>query len=180
MDTSGSTSSTRTGAGFGGCWKPRDPSAAPGTYELGSSPAWSPDGRKIAFVGMADDGNVDVYVVGADGLGQQRLTRHPGVDGNPAWSPDGRKIVFTRRAREWRVGKTHIYVMNADGSRQRRLAHGHVHFSVAWSPDGREDAVRTREPAPPSRARTGRVSRGALRHERRRQRSTEADAQPRA
>ena len=38
-------------------------------------PAWSPDGRKIAYVGMADDGNTDVYVVGADGRGQQRLTR---------------------------------------------------------------------------------------------------------
>ena len=35
--------------------------------------------------------------------------------------------------------KTHIYVMNAaDGSRQRRLARGHVHFSVAWSPDGQK------------------------------------------
>ena len=64
-------------------------------YELSSEPAWSPDGRKIAYVGMADDGNTDVYV-GADGLGQQRLTRHPKVDGNPAWSPDGRKIAFTR------------------------------------------------------------------------------------
>jgi Tol biopolymer transport system component len=107
-------------------------------FELGSRPAWSPDGRTIAFVGMGDDGNVDVYVVGADGLGQQRLTRHPGVDGNPAWSPDGRKIAFTRRAREWGAGKTYIYVMNADGSGQRRLTHGHVHFSVAWSPDGRK------------------------------------------
>ena len=112
------------------------PAAAP--YEFGERPAWSPDGRKIAFLGMGDDGNVDVYVVGADGLGQRRLTRHPGVDGNPAWSPDGRKIAFTRRAREFGAGKTHIYVMNADGSGQRRLTHGHVHFSVAWSPDGQK------------------------------------------
>ena len=34
--------------------------------------------------------------------------------------------------------KTYIYVMKADGSRQRRLTQGHVHFSVAWSPDGRK------------------------------------------
>jgi TolB protein len=112
-------------------------------YELDSSDiAWSPDGRKIAFVGVGDDGNTDVYVVRADGLGKQRLTHHPGVDGNPAWSPDGRTIAFTRRPREWGAGtfRTHIYVMNADGSRQRRLTEGNVHFSVAWSPDGQKMA----------------------------------------
>ena len=129
--------------------RPSSPAAV--QYELGWRPAWSPDGRTIAFVGMGDDGNVDVYVVGADGLGQQRLTRHPGVDGNPAWSPDGRKIAFTRRAREWGAGKTHIYVMNADGSGQRRLTHGHVHFSVAWSPDGRKMLFERMNPRHPRR-----------------------------
>ncbi|HEU5066508.1 MAG TPA: hypothetical protein VFT86_11665 [Gaiellaceae bacterium] len=121
------------------------------SYELGSDPAWSPDGRKIAFVGMADDGNTDVYVVGADGLGRKRLTRHPGVDGNPAWSPDGRKIAFTRGVGRC-CAETYIYVMNADGSRQRRLARGHVHFSVAWSPDGQKmlfERPNPRHPAPP-------------------------------
>jgi hypothetical protein len=52
------------------------PAAAP--YELGEDPAWSPDGRKIAFLGVGDDGNTDVYVVRADGLGRKRLTHHPG------------------------------------------------------------------------------------------------------
>ena len=48
--------------------------------------------------------------------------------------------------------KTHIYVMNADGSRQRRLTHGHVHFSVAWSPDGQKmlfERMDTRHPRGP-------------------------------
>ena len=159
---SSSTSSMRTGADRGGCWKPRDFRLPPRRRTSSASdPAWSPDGRKIAFVGMGDDGNTDVYVVGADGLGQQRLTRHPGVDGNPAWSPDGRKIAFTRGAREWCAGKTHIYVMNADGSRQRRLARGHVHFSVAWSPDGRKmlfERPNPRHPAGPYRETLPRIS----------------------
>jgi TolB protein len=119
------------------------PASTPYELDTGggnAGPAWSPDGRTIAFVGMSDEGNVDVYVVGADGVGQQRLTHHPGVDGNPAWSPDGRTIAFTRRPREWGAGtfRTHIYVMNADGSRQRRLAEGNVHWSVVWSPDGKK------------------------------------------
>lgn len=104
-------------------------------HELGGI-AWSPNGRSIAFVGMSEDRNVDVYVVRTDGRGRQRLTRDPRVDGNPAWAPDGRKIAFTRRgARE----TFQIYVMNADGSRKRRLTrNGYIHFSVVWSPDGQK------------------------------------------
>ena len=118
-------------------------------YELGSDPAWSPDGRKIAFVGMGDDGNTDVYVVGADGLGQQRLTRHPGVDGNPAWSPDGRKIAFTRRDREWSPGKDpHL---RHERRRQRAAEAGARTRPLLCGLVARraEDAVRTPEPAPP-------------------------------
>ena len=79
---------------------------------------------------------MDVYVVRADGRGQQRLTSDPAVDGRPAWSPDGRKIAFTRRV--YGVDEWQIYVMNADGSSQRRLTRGYIHFSVVWSPDGRK------------------------------------------
>ena len=105
-------------------------------YELSSLPAWSPDGRWIAFVGMGDDANADVYVVGADGRGKRRLTRHPAVEGNPAWSPDGRKIAFTRRGPGFQI---HTYVMDPDGSDQRRLTrNGGIHFSVAWSPNGQK------------------------------------------
>jgi TolB protein len=50
-------------------------------------PAWSPDGRKIAFVSHRD-GNSEVYVMNADGSGQRRLTRKPeGTDIHPTWAP---------------------------------------------------------------------------------------------
>jgi dipeptidyl aminopeptidase/acylaminoacyl peptidase len=81
--------------------------AAP-SYDL----AWSPDGRKIAFMSKRD-GTWDVHLMNADGSGQRNLTRGPAYDGNPAWSPDGRKIAFGRDGE--------IYVMNADGSGQRNL-----------------------------------------------------------
>ena len=159
----------RTGAGSGGCWKPRNPIRLSRTSS-GRAPAWSPDGRQIAFVQKGDDGNVDVSVVRADGHGRQRLTRHPAVEGNPAWSPDGRKIAFTRQGES--KDQFQIYVMNADGSGQRRLTrNGYIHFSVVWSPDGQKMLFER-----PNRPHT--EAEEIYDHERRRQRSTEADTQP--
>jgi TolB protein len=80
-------------------------------------PAWSSDGRKIAFVSERD-GNSEIYVMNANGSGQRNLTRNPAFDADPAWSPDGRKIAFVSK----RDGGYGVYVMNADGSGQRRLA----------------------------------------------------------
>lgn len=57
-------------------------------------PAWSPDGRMIAFVSQRD-GNPEIYVMFADGSQQTRLTFAPGGDWRPAWLPDSRHLVFT-------------------------------------------------------------------------------------
>jgi TolB protein len=87
------------------------------------TPAWSPDGRRIAF---ESDG---VYSVNADGSGQRRLARNGHA---PAWSPDGRTIAF--------VSGSKIYLMNADGSEHRPLTRPLTagKRSLAWSPDGRK------------------------------------------
>src|SRR3954454_24966360 len=64
-----------------------------------AEPAWSPDGRKVAFAacrGRAPESaycNTDIYVMNADGSGQTRLTHDPAYDANPAWSPDGQTII---------------------------------------------------------------------------------------
>lgn len=57
-------------------------------------PAWSPDGRMIAYVSLRD-GNPEIYVMLADGSQQTRLTFAPGGDWRPAWLPDSRRLVFT-------------------------------------------------------------------------------------
>jgi len=50
------------------------------------TPAWSPDGRRIAFA-TNQDGNYEIYVMDADGTHQVRLTNDPGRDDTPAWRP---------------------------------------------------------------------------------------------
>jgi TolB protein len=103
-----------------------------GPPAMSFAPAFSPDGRRIAF-SMANEGNTDIYVVGAGGGFPQRLTTAPGIDTAPSFSPDGRSIAFESD----RGGTQQIYVMNADGSGQRRISFtGGSHGSPAWSPKG--------------------------------------------
>jgi Tol biopolymer transport system component len=107
----------------------------------GDGYAWSPDGRRLAFLSDRD-GNFEIYVVNADGSDERRLTRTPESDGSPAWSPDGRKIAFVRSVRN-RYGipaREEVWVMNADGSGQRALGRG---GGPAWSSDGRKIAFRS-------------------------------------
>jgi Tol biopolymer transport system component len=98
-----------------------------------SSPAWSPDGRKIAFVS-----NSEIYVMNADGSEQRTLTQR---GAQPLWSPDGRKIAFV----SVRDGKyDEVHVMNADGSGKRNLTHNPAPDGApAWSPDGRRIAFQS-------------------------------------
>ncbi len=96
------------------------------------SPSWSPNGKRIAFVG-----NRTIYVMDADGGNQQRLTENRTIDESPSWSPDGKYIVFMST----RVGNTEIYVMDNDGGNQRNLTNNdRVDESPSWSPDGKHIA----------------------------------------
>jgi Tol biopolymer transport system component len=102
---------------------------------------WSPDGRRIAFV-RDRAGRLDVHVTNADGTGTHWLARGVRMSGSfdigpapaPAWSPDGQRIAFISN----RAGTNDLYVMNADGSNQRRLTRNAASESrPIWSPDGR-------------------------------------------
>ena len=74
-------------------------------------PAWSPDGRKIAFT-YVKEGGFNVYVMNADGSGVKQLTRG-GFDNWPVWSPDSKQIAFNRVAGIW--------LMSAEGAGARAL-----------------------------------------------------------
>ncbi len=61
-----------------------------------SSPRWSPDGRRIAFLARrGDDANSQIYVLDADGGEARRVTTHPSAPGDLTWSPDSRLVYFT-------------------------------------------------------------------------------------
>jgi Tol biopolymer transport system component len=65
------------------------------------SPAWSPDGRLIAYERWTPvTGSWDIWVMRANGSGKIRITTHPAFEADPAWSPDGHSLVFesTRRS----------------------------------------------------------------------------------
>lgn len=106
-----------------------EPTRLTDTPEFEQYPAWSADGREIAFARGHVMTNIDIYVMAADGGGERRLTEHPERDEQPAWSPDGGTIAFLSH----RDGDVAIWLMDPDGGNKRKLALGR---EPAWSPDG--------------------------------------------
>jgi Tol biopolymer transport system component len=101
---------------------------------------WSPDGKKILFQSNRE-GNDDIYVMNSDGTEQKRLTDSLGNDFGACWSPDGKKIVYVSEQKvedRLKRDKTReIYIMNSDGSEQRRLTNNVGRdYATFWSPDG--------------------------------------------
>jgi tol-pal system beta propeller repeat protein TolB len=96
-------------------------------------PVWSPDGTQIAFV--KGEGEVEVFVMKADGSDVRKLTSTDGGSGfNPSWSPDGTKIVFgSIQFEDWG-----IFIVNADGTNEHPLLFDTSIYATApeWSPDG--------------------------------------------
>jgi Tol biopolymer transport system component len=94
-----------------------------------SGPAWSPDGKRLAFVGKLS--NDEIYTVSATGGLAVPLTDHPAQDLMPVWLPDGSGIAFTsyRDAQQ-----RDIYLMDAGGGLPARLT---THPADDYDPDWR-------------------------------------------
>jgi Tol biopolymer transport system component len=137
--------SSEGGASSGGLFAhgPRrgDPSRRLTAEPSDAEPAYSANGRRIAFVRAVESGasgrpvGTSIYVMDAAGTGARPVTSGEFRDSNPSFSPDGRWIVFERR-RGSRV--TSIFVINLDGSGERQLTHGaYLDRSPVFAPSGR-------------------------------------------
>ena len=111
---------------------------------VNASPAWKPDGTKIAFSRNPPPGTGRaIHTMNPDGTGVQAIPNSIGDD-FPSWSPDGSKIVFTHQEG---VNKPEVMVMNADGTNRVPLTNDSAFtFHPVWSPDGTKIAwVSTRD-----------------------------------
>jgi len=100
------------------------PVTKPQIDRIDTEPAWSPDGRTIAFARRTKHAPSTIFLIRPDGSRPRRLTRGR----SPSWSPDGTDLVFAL--------DRSVYEIRADASARKRILSGFRHPLVRWSPDG--------------------------------------------
>ncbi|HEY7528473.1 MAG TPA: hypothetical protein VH660_04925, partial [Candidatus Deferrimicrobiaceae bacterium] len=101
---------------------------------LESSPAFSPDGKWIAY-SAEFDGNTDVYLVSADGGMPRRLTWHPGKDIAQGFTPDGKYVLLTSPRGVYTSRYTQLFRVPVEGGPEELVPIPNAN-RAAYSPDG--------------------------------------------
>ncbi|HEV7396551.1 MAG TPA: PDZ domain-containing protein [Pyrinomonadaceae bacterium] len=96
-------------------------------------PVFSPDGNWIAFTGQYD-GNVDVFIMPAEGGEPRRLTWFPGADVAVGWTPDGKRVLFNS-GRESYADFSRLYTVTVEGGWPEVLPMWRGE-AASYSPDG--------------------------------------------
>jgi Tol biopolymer transport system component len=109
-------------------------------------PAWSPDGKWIAFFAYRD-GGYDIWTIAPDGSNQHKLTWGPFDDREPVWSHDGTRLAFSSDRGDPLGSDYNIWVLDVATGGLRQVTHDPVDdYMPSWSPDDTEIAfASTRE-----------------------------------
>jgi hypothetical protein len=100
-------------------------------------PAWSPDGRMIAYRSSDSSGNGGIFVVSVGGGEPQRAISGPAIVDPISWAPDSRRIAFASAS----GGNTDIYIFDVfSGALEHVTTHDGSDTSPSWSSDGNEIA----------------------------------------
>jgi TolB protein len=109
------------------------PQSIVGSPEPLLSPAWSPDGRKLAYVSF-EKGNSAIYMQDVSSGARELISSGKGINGAPSFSPDGKRMAMTLS----KTGNPEIYTRDmATGRLQQITQHWSIDTEPVWSPDGR-------------------------------------------
>src|SRR5262249_31729659 len=96
------------------------------------SPAWSPDGNKLAYVSF-ERGNSTIYIQNLSTGARGVVPSFRGINGPPAFSPDGSRLALTLS----KSGNPEIYVMDLASKSLTPITHHYaIDTEAAWTPDG--------------------------------------------
>jgi TolB protein len=97
------------------------------------SPAWAPDGRRLAYVSFEND-RTEVFVQDITTGKRSKISSKPGINSAPAWSPDGTSIALTLSF----DGNPDVYILDVASRKLRKLTdHYGIDTEPTWSPNGR-------------------------------------------
>jgi len=109
-----------------------NPQAVVSSREPLLSPAWSPDGARLAYVSF-ESGNSSIFLQEIATGAREQIASFKGINGAPAFSPDGRKLALTLS----RTGNPEVHVMDLASRRLTQLTqHWAIDTEPTWTPDG--------------------------------------------
>jgi Tol biopolymer transport system component len=123
----------------------------PRQVAVGSDPAWSPDGTKIAYTAIDDQSGYQLGVMNADGSGQHLITTETDVtqaNYAPDWSADGTRLTYVRRKAHDDLAPSELATIRPDGTGRRIVARmpGKNPYDPYWSPDSQRIVFTAQSP----------------------------------